>query len=356
MVGAGRGCEPVGRWTSTASESNSSRSPLATFGFFKNLTGEKKTTRDGQPAKRRGPKPDSKPALTRRQELNRQAQRTHRERKEMYIKQLEQEVVRLRDAMASNNRERDAAIEENRRLRALLAQHGVHVDMTTTPPAFNNTTSYTPSTSGSASTGYAPNSSSTGFTSPPRHPDTHPAHNLPIPPRHHPNHGQMSEHGGAALNYDEIGMDFVLTLERPCMDHMQMLHVHSATGADEDISGHALMASCPPAAHIRDKPTEPYPLQLPEGIVLSDLLKGLLDLSHQFHLEGELTPMMAWVMILKHDRLRDLNKADFVQVKEELLAKVHCYGFGAVLEEFEVLDALSNVLIGKPGGCDVDSA
>lgn len=30
---------------------------------------------DGQPAKRRGPKPDSKPALTRRQELNRQAQR-----------------------------------------------------------------------------------------------------------------------------------------------------------------------------------------------------------------------------------------------------------------------------------------
>ena len=30
---------------------------------------------DGQPSKRRGPKPDSKPALTRRQELNRQAQR-----------------------------------------------------------------------------------------------------------------------------------------------------------------------------------------------------------------------------------------------------------------------------------------
>lgn len=37
--------------------------------------GDKRLTRDGQPAKRRGPKPDSKPALTRRQELNRQAQR-----------------------------------------------------------------------------------------------------------------------------------------------------------------------------------------------------------------------------------------------------------------------------------------
>lgn len=32
-------------------------------------------TLDGQVPKRRGPKPDSKPALTRRQELNRQAQR-----------------------------------------------------------------------------------------------------------------------------------------------------------------------------------------------------------------------------------------------------------------------------------------
>jgi hypothetical protein len=30
---------------------------------------------EGQTPKRRGPKPDSKPALTRRQELNRQAQR-----------------------------------------------------------------------------------------------------------------------------------------------------------------------------------------------------------------------------------------------------------------------------------------
>lgn len=81
-------------WIAVGSESASSKSPLASFGFFKNLT-EKKTTRgmfledrethvarfsdagrlDGQPPKRRGPKPDSKPALTRRQELNRQAQR-----------------------------------------------------------------------------------------------------------------------------------------------------------------------------------------------------------------------------------------------------------------------------------------
>jgi hypothetical protein len=87
LAGFASEMESTGQWQSIGSES---KSPLAQFGFFKGLT-EKKTTRglhllqnpqlgtnasaDGQPAKRRGPKPDSKPALTRRQELNRQAQR-----------------------------------------------------------------------------------------------------------------------------------------------------------------------------------------------------------------------------------------------------------------------------------------
>lgn len=36
---------------------------------------DKKVTKDGKAPRKRGPKPDTKPALTRRQELNRQAQR-----------------------------------------------------------------------------------------------------------------------------------------------------------------------------------------------------------------------------------------------------------------------------------------
>lgn len=53
------------------------KSPLSSLnlGFLKGLTEKRTTTREGNPPKRRGPKPDSKPALTRRQELNRQAQR-----------------------------------------------------------------------------------------------------------------------------------------------------------------------------------------------------------------------------------------------------------------------------------------
>ncbi|KAI6249134.1 hypothetical protein HI914_02313 [Erysiphe necator] len=95
------------------------------LGFLKNLKEKKLATVDGQPPKKRGPKPDSKPALTRRQELNRQAQRTHRERKELYIKNLEQEVLRLKDSFSKICRDKDAIEEENRRLKAILNQYDI---------------------------------------------------------------------------------------------------------------------------------------------------------------------------------------------------------------------------------------
>ena len=66
---------PAGSNGYGSGESNQSKSPLHGFSFFKSFTSDKKVKADGQPPKRRGPKPDSKPALTRRQELNRQAQR-----------------------------------------------------------------------------------------------------------------------------------------------------------------------------------------------------------------------------------------------------------------------------------------
>ncbi|KAG9188324.1 hypothetical protein G6011_02247 [Alternaria panax] len=128
------------------------------------------------------------------------------------------------------------------------------------------------------------------------------------------------------------------------MDHMQFLMVR-AHDADENISGHALMATAPPDAHIVNCPEEKYPHQMPD-VKMPDLMK-LLDLSNRLPLDGEITPIMAWAKILQDDNFRDLSKQDIELVKTELLAKVRCYGFGAVLEEFEVSDALMTVLAGK---------
>ncbi|KAF2869353.1 hypothetical protein BDV95DRAFT_97569 [Massariosphaeria phaeospora] len=340
--------ESKGQWQLLGSESNNPKSPLTNFGFFKNL-GEKKTTRDGQAPKRRGPKPDSKPALTRRQELNRQAQRTHRERKEMYIKALEQEVLRLKDSFANTTRERDAFAEENRRLRELLIAHGISFELTNPSnvgmPTMGSS-AYGGSSRGSISGGYGTGtgSNSTGYTSPPTM--THRgsiSHDVKFSQQQQ-QQPQQQQQLNSGLDYDQIGIDFVLTLERPCMDHMQPLMVR-AFDDEEKISGHALMATAPPDSHIANKPEEEYPHQMPD-IGMPDLLK-LLDLSNRLPLEGEITPIMAWAMVLRNSNLGHLTKEDIEGIKEELFPKVRCYGFGAVLEEFEVRDALMTVLAGK---------
>lgn len=53
------------------------------------------------------------------------AYRTHRERKEMYIKALEDEVVRLKQVYTGSSQDKKKVAEENRRLKALVQQHGI---------------------------------------------------------------------------------------------------------------------------------------------------------------------------------------------------------------------------------------
>lgn len=51
--------------------------------------------------------------------------RTHRERKELYVKSLEDEVVRLKDVYGTAVVHREQAVTENKKLRAILAKHGI---------------------------------------------------------------------------------------------------------------------------------------------------------------------------------------------------------------------------------------
>ncbi|KAF2397398.1 hypothetical protein EJ06DRAFT_482033 [Trichodelitschia bisporula] len=328
------------------SDTNSSqhKSPLERLGFKLNIGGEKKTRADGHTPKRRGPKPDSKPALTRRQELNRQAQRTHRERKEMYIKALEQEVLRLKEVFEQVVKERDAFSEEVRRLREIIAAHGIHYDMTGPNPVYTASSQYGGSSTSLSGGTHTQSGASTGYTSPPSHPPPPP----PIPAAYEtagPQFQQPGHAGAPGLDYNQIGIDFVLTLERPCMDHMQFLMVRSEDALEGEISGHALMATCPPISHVKEHPDDKYPHQMPD-IGMADLVK-LLDLSNRLPLDGEITPIMAWSELRTHPRYLEFTLADFEAMRDDLKGKVRCYGFGAVLEEFEVRDAIANVLTMK---------
>lgn len=142
----------------------------------------------------------------------------------MYIKALEQEVLRLKEIFAGATKERDAVFEENQKLRDLLAAHGIQYDFSSTPIKFQRASSgYGVSSSGSVSGSYAPGSDSTDFSPPPLMPTQthHVAQNRGS--RSAPPHMQsMAQLPSNRLDYDQIGIDFVLTydsLGRPVQRH-----------------------------------------------------------------------------------------------------------------------------------------
>jgi hypothetical protein len=127
-------------------------------------------------------------------------------------------------------------------------------------------------------------------------------------------------------------------LERPCMDHIQYLCVRSEESlqqpppinddsnleADVHISGHALMATCPPQSHILNHPQEEYGHKMPD-LNKPDLMK-LLELSNRLPLDGEITPIMAWTIVRGHPRIGELTKKDIETIRTDLVAKIRCYG------------------------------
>ncbi|KAG6039792.1 hypothetical protein E4U41_002139 [Claviceps citrina] len=336
----------------TSSQDRNGSSPLS-LEFLKSMT-EKKTTREGNTPKRRGPKPDSKPALTRRQELNRQAQRTHRERKELYIKALEEEVLRLKELFSNASQSRERLFVENRHLKILLAQHGIAFPTTgghDDGPSPGAGTSPGNSAAPASYASFSPESQSGAFIGQSQSTNFHSMAGHQVR-----NASQQPSNKG--VDFEQAGIDFVLTLEKPCMQHLPFLTTRSEGGHP---CGHALMASCPPAPFDKLTPHVPFgpghtcdhgdgtnPGQGTWEISKADL-STLLDLSKKLDLDGEITPVMAWGMIVNHPRFADFQAEDFAKIAAELGRKVRCYGFGAVMEEFELRDAFESVLPSHPG-------
>ena len=131
-----------------------------------------------------------------------------------------------------------------------------------------------------------------------------------------------------------------LRLEKPCMEHMQYLVVRShnqeglpfhhplerSDDAEFDhMSGHALMASCPPYSHVMEKPGESYPHRMPEmhGIDLNRLLEAAKALPIQ---GDEVPPVSAWMMVKNDERFPSMTKRDHEMLLANLASKVRCYG------------------------------
>jgi len=111
-------------------------------------------------------------------------------------------------------------------------------------------------------------------------------------------------------------------------------------------SGHALMVTCPPrdfcAKHGMELLFEPEKMM---GDFPKPDLARMLQLSKKLAKMGEqVTPVMAWAWIMGHPRCNELGKDELDKIREDLRPRVVCYGFGAVLEDYEVKDAMKKVL------------
>lgn len=139
--------------------------------------------------------------------------RTHRERKELYIKALEQEVLRIKELYGNTTRDRDSIAVENQKLKELLAAHGIPYDNITPGSGMQGiqSQSFNGSSSGSMSGSYLPDTNTSGFSPPPlrSHESSMTSSQTPGP-QHSMVSGQLSNN---RLDYDQIGIDFVLTYD-----------------------------------------------------------------------------------------------------------------------------------------------
>ncbi|KFX93652.1 hypothetical protein O988_06688 [Pseudogymnoascus sp. VKM F-3808] len=324
-----------------------------------------------------GPSSNDKQATSsKRREQVRRAQRTHRERKEIYIKSLETEVLQLRTNEANLLQETRSLYGEIGQLKSLLAELGVQLPLEGANLAASST----------ADAAY-PSNSVVSIRQGSKGPQIHVGHSAASSKRHNgrlhasasppaggPGYGFQNEdsqnsdstsrlqspaswgvspssnayesaqsmtspESTTGLDMESIGVEFVLTLESPCLGHIQ-----GNPDEPEAPSGHVLTASAPLLFRAPSIAAGPHICTTTPWEAPSSGLERLLNLSQGLVLDGEVTPVQAWNYIRQRVGPQGLEVEKLRALTEKLLKEVSCHGFGAVVEQgtFEslVFDAL----------------
>ena len=105
-----------------------------------------------------------------------------------------------------------------------------------------------------------------------------------------------------------------------------MMCVRGTNPNPQQLSGHALMHSCPPDEHYRENPQDEEYHKYPD-MPNSELMK-LLALSYDLPLSGpEMAPVQALQIIRSHPRASELTLRDFKSLTERLYKYMNCYGY-----------------------------
>ncbi|KAF2634993.1 hypothetical protein P280DRAFT_474091 [Massarina eburnea CBS 473.64] len=313
-------------------------------------------------------------AYQKRREQVRRAQRTHRERKENYTKSLENEVLQLRSNELLLNQSNHSLQREVDRLRLLLEQSGVphvpdqHIFMSPDNMVLNMTISTRPVSimpnplgeqqmhieSGSAG------GMSLWLT---EREGSRISKSSEATQRKRSNFGLGKSEADSVdesssreiqsvvtppptqkigdLNQTDLGMEFVLTLEAPCLNHVQ--GAACSSDAQPGVStGHALMASATLLYHAPNQPIDTSVRCQWDTPQIG--LEKLLELSERIDFEGDIAPVQAWARLCGRRGFRDLELGQLRALTGELLGEMKCHGFGSVIDEFVFESLVDKVL------------
>ncbi|KAL9026286.1 MAG: hypothetical protein Q9196_005024 [Gyalolechia fulgens] len=354
--------------------------------FLRGFAPSKTTRADGEAPKRRGPKPDSKPAATKRQEMNRLAQRTHRERKDQYAHELEQRVKQARDTYFEMVREQDQLQHENQEMAQLLRAHGIPYQSTyVRNPSMSRHSSFY---SGSPADSFSAASMSrtqtmeespfqASMSVPSRNGaarrSSHSSGNPTGPPHSNPvnTSGVMTAQSqspaansmeyasqapiGMAITTDhqvstdsipwtreptiftggifanpDVAIEFLGELEAVCHEHKKMMCVRGANSNPDELSGHALMLTSLPEDQYNRNPAElsnDHYHQMPN--IQSKALLRMLHTSSPLLDFGpiEVAPVQALEIIQQHERVLEITLDEFKDLRKRLNVYMNCYGY-----------------------------
>ncbi|KAK6857706.1 hypothetical protein PG995_005405 [Apiospora arundinis] len=277
--------------------------------------------------------------IKRRRQL-RQAQKTYRDRKEIYLKSLEEDLKQSRIREANLLRERE---QMQRIINDLTQRSSQSADVFTPvsvakdspePSQDGGTWCHAPEhIAGSGRANQRPGELGLQqcLTSQPSQRGS-PATTILNSPGDDTRMGDADE--------VEVGMDFVLTLERPCLDHLagDPHDAHAPTGHALTVSSQ-LLCVAPTAPHPPGRLACPLP-----GLAPRDLLDNLLRLSYSLCSDGELTPAQAWRYIRCQPGVALLRVGALRRLAEHLLRDGKCHGYGAVLQTDKFRAAFIDIL------------
>ncbi|KAF6809328.1 hypothetical protein CSOJ01_07013 [Colletotrichum sojae] len=302
-----------------------------------------------------GPKEDT--ADKRRAQLRR-AQRSYRDRKENYTKCLEKEIAQIKVREANLTRQCESLVVAVQALQQILVQHQISVPMeqqkaisgfcTNSPTSGSvGSLSVSPHTGNQGTSGLSDNDIARGIstkTGKSRHGSPHSTtssegYSTPGTDTKSPKQRALASPSGwphtthdvvpanrsvrlCDLDPFKVGMEFVLTIERPCLGHIEgnRSKPHEPTGHALTVSAQLLFVAPNSLSDSHGISPSSY-----EGAP-SAVLDRLLDLSPDLCSEGELTPAQAWHYIRSQPNFGGIKIESFQILAARLRETVNCHG------------------------------